>query len=103
VGVGVGSGVGGAVGVAVGAGVGVSVGAALSLGDTDGDSLGDAEGHRTATADGSSVGMIEPAASVVGRAPLAHGSIETLGLGEAQPGPFAIGPHERPYGVKRPL
>ena len=93
---GVGSGVGGAVGVAVGSEVGVSDGTALSLGDTDGDSLGVAEGHRTAAADGSRVGMIEPAASVVGSAPLAHGSIETLGDGEAQPGPLAIGPHDRP-------
>ena len=57
-------------------------GEGLSLGLSDGDGLTDADGQSDASDDGSSVGITEPEASVVGRAPLAHGSIDTDGDGE---------------------
>ncbi len=71
-------------------GVGSSDGIGLSDGTGEGDSDGDAQGTQ-----GEADGSIEPTGD-------AHGSIETLGLGEAHEPPTRA-PHDLPYGVKAPL
>ena len=71
-------------------GVGSRDGIGLSDGPADGASDGDGQGTQ-GEADGSS----EPTGD-------AHGSIETLGLGEAHEPP-ASAPQDLPYGVNAPL
>jgi hypothetical protein len=102
-GVGVGSGVGGAVGSGVGGGRSLGVG----LGSIDGDapSDGEADGSSDAGGQGSGTGS-EPdgdGTANEGTRPVLGSGVGTMkqlgdGLGEPQPSPPQIGPHEAPYG-----